>query len=157
MSDKKQAFLNIIEYVNDIDGALSEVCFPVKEITPELSIFIDNMIFTMLFNGGIGLAAPQVGKPLQIIVTSGVPFNKEDPIVLINPDLSLLGEAKDLSMEYCMSFPGMSKYVERYVEAQVTAYDREMKNRFVLYGEGIAARILQHEVDHCLGITLMDK
>jgi peptide deformylase len=148
--------LPIISYIDD-DGILSKPCEPVIDITPEVSKLIDDMILTMVVSGGLGLSAPQVGRNLQIFVVSGVVFKQDDVVVCINPEISFIGEEKNTIKEYCLSYPDIGKYVERYNEVQLKAYSRDLKNQFVLYGEGMKARILQHEMDHMQGITLIDK
>jgi len=148
--------LSIISYIDD-EGILSKPCVPVTEITPEISKLIDDMILTMVVAGGLGLSAPQVGKNLQIFVISGVVFNQDDVVVCINPEVSVVSEGKNTVKEYCLSYPDMGKYVERYNEIQIKADSRDLKQQFVLYGNGMQARVLQHEMDHMSGITLIDK
>lgn len=150
--------LNIIQYVSDMNGDLKKPCLPVKEMTLEIEKLIRDMTLTMTVMGGLGLSAPQVGIHQQIFVMSGVLFNQEDVVVVINPEITYNEElGKNISKEYCLSYPDMGKYVERYNEVQIKAFDKEMKNQYILLGEGLQARVIQHELDHLSGITLINK
>jgi peptide deformylase len=149
--------LPIISYITDDKGDLSKPCVPVTEITPETAKLIDDMILTMVIVGGLGLSAPQVGVHLQIFVVSGVVAGQDEAVVCVNPEMTPLSEGKNNAKEYCLSYPDMGKYVERYNEVQIKAYGRDLKQQFVLCGEGVQARVLQHEMDHMRGITLIDK
>ena len=149
-----QPKVNLIEYLTDKDRILTKVCEKVNEITEDIDHFIEDMRATMHMSKGIAIAAPQVGKSLQIIVISAVVFKEEEDIVIINPELQILSTETITDMEFCLSFP-MGKYKERYAEAQVKCLNRKMQN-IVLYADTpVKARILQHECDHLQGICLV--
>jgi len=149
-----QPKVNLIEFLTDKDRILNKVCEKVTEITPEIDNFIEDMRATMHYYRGIAIAAPQVGKSLQIIVINAVVFNNTEDIVLINPELDILSGVKEMDMEFCLSFP-TGKYKSRYVECQIKCLNREMKNAVVFSESAIQARILQHEYDHLLGKTII--
>jgi len=149
-----QPKVNLIEFINDKDRILTKVCEKVSEVTEDIDHFIEDMRATMHMSKGIAIAAPQVGKSLQIIVINAVVFKEEEDIVIINPEIEILSDEQVTDMEYCLSFP-MGKYKARYTEAQIKCMNRKMQN-IVLYGDTPPrARILQHEYDHLQGITLI--
>ena len=125
--------------------------------TPELHELIEDMKETMQALNGAGLAAPQIGVDLQVVIF-GVDANPRYPeaepvphTVLINPELEPLGEELEEGWEGCLSVPGMRGLVPRYrrlryrgVDQFGTAIDRSV--------EDFHARVVQHEVDHLLGI-----
>jgi len=149
-----QPKVNLIEFINDKDRILTKVCEKVSEVTEDIDHFIEDMRATMHMSKGIAIAAPQVGKSLQIIVINAVVFKEEEDIVIINPEIEILSNEQITDMEFCLSFP-MGKYKARYTEAQIKCSNRKMQN-IVLYGDTpVKARILQHEYDHLQGITLI--
>lgn len=110
-------------------------------------------------NGGIGLAAPQVGLSKQIIVV-GLPQQREDtsyPIIpMLNPCIVRLSSEKDRDEEWCLSLPGQKGIVERSVSIDVVWMDikgKKIRKTFT----GFAARVIQHEVDHLHGVLITDK
>ena len=128
--------------------------------TPELHALIADLEATMLAANGAGIAAPQIGVNQQVVI-----FGEREPkinprypdappipyTVLINPVLTALDESKEDGWEGCLSVPGMRGMVPRFTklrytgfDAQGTAIDREV--------DGFHARVVQHEVDHLLGI-----
>jgi len=125
--------------------------------TPELHELIEDMKETMQALNGAGLAAPQIGVDLQVVIF-GVDTNPRYPeaepvphTVLINPELEPLGEELEEGWEGCLSVPGMRGLVPRYrrlryrgVDQFGTPIDRSV--------EDFHARVVQHEVDHLLGI-----
>ena len=149
-----QPKVNLIEYLTDKDRILTNVCEKVKEMSEEIDHFIEDMRATMHMSKGVAIAAPQVGKSLQIIVLNAVVFGTEEDIVIINPELEFLSGELVTEMEFCLSFP-MGKYKTRYTEVQIKCMNRKMQN-VVLYGDTPPrARILQHEYDHLQGICLI--
>jgi peptide deformylase len=140
------------------DPRLLAVAEPVREFgTPELENLLADMRDTMLNLHGAGLAAPQIGVGLRVVIF-GFEFNPRYPeadsvpfTVLINPLLTPLGEGQDEGWEGCLSVPGMRGLVPRYrdlrytgVDASGAPIDRTVKD--------FHARVVQHEVDHLDGI-----
>ena len=76
---------------------------------------------------------------------------------MINPELVVLNENLQMGWEYCLSFPDMGKILKRHIEVQLTGYNKDMKNKHILNGEGLQARVVEHEYDHLLGITLYSR
>lgn len=137
------------------DPRLAIKAKPVGEITPEIRELVDNMVETMYARDGIGLAAPQVGVPLRLVVmdTSG-PERREALRVLINPVLSLSGEVID-SDEGCLSVEGYSSVVKRRENAHVEAIDQNGAP-VVFDAGGRLAVCCQHECDHLDGVLFID-
>lgn len=124
--------------------------------TPELHALIADMRDTMQALDGAGLAAPQIGVGLQVVVF-GVDQNPRYPdaetvpqTVLINPALTVLGEEVEEGWEGCLSVPGMRGLVSRYVNLRYRGFDQYGKavDRTV---NGFHARVVQHECDHLNG------
>ncbi len=125
--------------------------------TPELHGLIQDMLDTMQHMNGVGIAAPQIGVRLQVVIfgfednsrypdADAVPFT-----VLVNPQLQPLGTDMEDGWEGCLSVPGMRGVVPRYQRLHYTGYDQYGKkiDRMV---SGFHARVVQHECDHLLGI-----
>lgn len=140
------------------DPLLLQKAAPVPAFdTPELHELIVDMRDTMVALNGAGLAAPQIGISLQVVIFS-VSNNPRYPeaeavpeTVLINPALTPLSEAQDDAWEGCLSVPGMRGVVPRYTELRYQGYDQwgNIIDRTV---SGFHARVVQHEVDHLWGI-----
>jgi peptide deformylase len=125
----------------------------VKKIDDSIQKLIDNMIETMYDIEGIGLAAPQVGVPLQVVVIQ-LP-DEEDAITLINPEVVKISEETEMMTEGCLSLPGYNGEVKRSTSITVKARDRQGKP-IRIKGEGLLAQVLQHETDHINGIVFVD-
>ncbi|HWQ39789.1 MAG TPA: peptide deformylase [Burkholderiales bacterium] len=140
------------------DPLLLERARPVQRFdTPELHGLIRDMDDTMRARNGAGIAAPQIGVSLQVVIF-GVGANARYPdaeqvpyTVLINPVLEPLGEAMEEGWEGCLSLPGMRGLVPRYKQVRYRGFDQFGKaiDRSV---SGFHARVVQHETDHLLGI-----
>jgi peptide deformylase len=129
--------------------------------TPNIQALIDDMIATMVDADGIGLAAPQVGEEIQLVVY-GVVAGADDPRpdvpleVVINPMLD--PEAGELVYDWegCLSIPGLRGLVPRHPALRLRGFDRDGKpvDRRV---EGFEARVVQHEFDHLNGVIFLDR
>jgi peptide deformylase len=135
--------------------ALSE---PVGEFgTPELENLLTDMRDTMRHLKGAGLAAPQIGVGLRVVIfgfEENPRYPEAEPVpftVLINPQLTLLGETLDEGWEGCLSVPGMRGLVPRYRELRYTGFDAA-GNPIDRSVKDFHARVVQHEVDHLDGI-----
>lgn len=132
------------------DEFLNTSCKDVLEVTPEIHTFIEDMVQTMYTAEGIGLAAPQVGKDIRIVV---VDCSKDRSKLrrLINP--RIVAKRGHISMnEGCLSFPGLTLQVSRAREIDVEAIDPHGK--IVSFScRNIEAVCIQHEIDHLDGIT----
>lgn len=139
------------------DSVLAKRAKPVAAVDDEVCRLIDDMFETMYAAPGVGLAAPQVGVSLRVIVMDA--GQREDgqapPLALVNPEITLAeGEAE--CDEGCLSVPGLLASIERYGSVTVSALDRNGEP-LTIEAEGIVAIILQHEIDHLDGITILDR
>jgi peptide deformylase len=116
-------------------------------------LFLD-MAETMEVKDGLGLAAPQVGQLLRIIVVK--PNPKEETLILINPEIKKISRKKDILTEGCLSLPGIEAPVERAVKITVQALNTKGQ-KIKIRAKGLLARVIQHEVDHLEGILIVDK
>jgi len=145
--------MKILIYPHEILGTRAE---PVREIDGKLQVFIDRMITRMYQAEGVGLAANQVGEPIQVMVMDITPSEEgANPIVLLNP---VVTETEDTATheEGCLSVPNYVAKVTRPARLEVKAYDRHGKE-VRLEGEGLLSRCLQHEIDHLHGICFVER
>ena len=134
------------------EPVLHEKSKRVRRIDDSIQKLIDDMIETMHDIGGAaGLAAPQVGVPLQVIV---VETPDEELVILINPEIVKYAGEYEV-MEGCLSLPGYRGRIKRWEKVTVKGRDRTGKEvRFK--AEGLLAQALQHEVDHINGVVYVD-
>ena len=144
------AIMPIIKMDNPV---LHQKAKKVRKIDDSIQKLIDNMIETMHDIEGLGLAAPQVGVPLQVVVIQ-LP-DEEDAVTLINPEVVKISEETEMMMEGCLSLPGYNADVKRSTSISVKARDRQGK-LIRIKGEGLLAQVLQHETDHINGIVFVD-
>ena len=137
------------------DPRLKRVSLPVSEITPEIRTLVGDMVETMYARDGIGLAAPQVGVPLRLVVMdlSG-PEAREELMVLVNPVLTTSGMEMETE-EGCLSVPDIRSVVSRPGNVHVEATDLD-GNPIRFDAEGLAAVCIQHECDHLNGTLFID-
>jgi len=136
------------------DEILRRKAAEIDAINPELSALVENMFETMYYHEGLGLAAPQVGIPLSLVVID-VPREGTGRLVLINPVICESGNTLVME-EGCLSFPEIIVPVERASEVTVefTSLAGKRKKKSVT---GIAAQAVQHELDHLDGVLLVDR
>ena len=128
----------------------------VEKLTPEVKRLIRDMYDTIHLDG-IGLAAPQVGENLRVIlVTLNPGTKKEDTITLINPVITFFSPKVEIAEEGCLSLPNYFGNVCRSLEVIVQFKDGEWKTQ-VIRLKSLTARIVQHEVDHIDAILFADK
>ena len=137
------------------DPVLREMAEPVAGVTAELRTLIGDMFDTMYAEEGVGLAAPQVGIGLRVIVIDPREDDIE-PFALINPQIVRLGDEVGRDEEGCLSIPGLKEIVERPTTVVVEAVNPDGEPVSIDAG-GLLARILQHEVDHLDGILFLDR
>lgn len=116
---------------------------------------VPQMFAAMYAAPGIGLAAPQVGETLRLVVVDLQPDATREPIVLVNPEI--IGRSRDLVVreEGCLSVPGQYADVERAASVKVRWRDLDGMRR-ELVAEGLMATCLQHEIDHLDGVMFVD-
>jgi peptide deformylase len=136
---------------------------PVKNIqAPDIQRLIDDMIETMREYRGVGLAAPQVHRSLQIVTIEAEEDDREDssplapPTVLINPRIVPDSDRMEDGWEGCLSLPNLRGMVPRYTDIAVHAYDRRGKP-LTLKAQDFFAREIQHEYDHLIGTIFLDR
>jgi len=140
------------------DPRLLAVSEPVREFgTAALLALVEDMRETMLAARGAGLAAPQIGVPLRVVIFGGSPtarYPQADAVpwtVLVNPRLKPLWGGREEGWEGCLSVPGMRGLVPRHRRLRYRGFDehgRPMDRRV----SGFHARVVQHEVDHLDGV-----
>jgi len=144
--------LALRKILDDNHSALRTPAQEVKKINSAVLRLLDDMLETMRDANGVGLAANQVGVPKRILVASN---GEEEVYELINPHCENT-EGEALGVEGCLSVPGCYGEVPRAEKIVVKALNREGKP-VQLELEGLAARIIQHEMDHLEGILFIDK
>ena len=140
------------------DARLLQPAVPVGEFgTPELAGLVEDMFDTMAAHGGVGLAAPQIGVGLQVVIFG---FERSErypdaaPVprtILVNPVITPLTEDREEGWEGCLSVPGLRGMVPRATRIHYTGFTAagEPIERFA---EGFHARVVQHECDHLDGV-----
>jgi peptide deformylase len=141
------------------EPGLLQISEPVRAFdSPELRELLGDMRDTMAAHNGAGLAAPQIGVPLRVVIFgTGAPnprYPDADAVpetVLINPELQPIGEIREEDWEGCLSVPGLRGIVPRYAELHYRGMD-ELGRPIDRRVSGFHARVVQHEVDHLDGI-----
>lgn len=149
--------------MNDIvispDPRLREECAPVESITPEICALVDRMRDDMIENGGCGLAAPQVGELVQVVIIDVDYTSAEDydPYVLINPVIVEQSDHMVPFSEGCLSIPGLTCEIERpdHVVVEALNLDGDLM-RYEASGD-LMCVCLQHEIDHLHGVTMFER
>lgn len=142
---------------------LREVAAEVVDFSSQdLQQFIDDLINTVIDENGVGIAAPQVSVSKQIMIIASRPNARYptapemEPTALINPKIIEYSQELEKGWEGCLSVPGIRGLVPRYTWVDVRYQDRQgecLEARF----EGFVARIFQHEYDHLIGNTYLDR
>ena len=141
----------ILEIRKDGDPVLRQKAVPVAVIDDRMRQLAADMLETMYNAPGVGLAAPQVGAAIRLIVVD----DGSGPHTLFNPRVvSRRGEVCE--EEGCLSVPGMVGRVRRAAQVEVEAYDRAGR-AILVRGDDLLAIILQHETDHLDGVLFIDK
>jgi peptide deformylase len=134
------------------DPVLEKYCDEVKMFDKKLKKLINDMFDTMYEADGVGLAAPQIGLPVQAAV---IDTGDSGQIELINPKI-VEQSGEELGPEGCLSFPGVYGEVKRAYKITVEAQDKKGRT-FTLKAEDFLARAIQHEIDHLHGILFTEK
>lgn len=136
-----------------------------KEITsdyPELRTLVDNMYETMYHADGVGLAAPQIGLDIRLLVIDLAPFKAEDPelgsfkVTMVNPQMLEMSEETVMGEEGCLSLPGIHESVPRARRIKITYQDLDFNEHTEVF-EDYKARVVQHEYDHLEGKVFTDR
>ena len=145
------AILEILEFP---DPRLRTKALPVDVVDDKIRSLVDNMFETMYQAPGIGLAATQVNIHQRIVVID-ISEDKNQPLVFINPEITVLDDNLFDYDEGCLSVPGFYESVSRPENIQVTALDRNGE-QFTLEPDGLLAVCIQHELDHLNGKLFVD-
>ncbi|TAL19693.1 peptide deformylase [Patescibacteria group bacterium] len=144
--------LKIVTHPNPILRTKAADISPAELSEPKFKKFLDDLTLTMYRADGIGLAAIQVGRPINVAVVS----TENGPFFLINSAIVSLGEKKELNPEGCLSVPGISGEVSRAIEIKVKGLALDGK-AIEFSARDLFARVIQHEVDHLNGILFIDR
>ncbi|WP_370680209.1 peptide deformylase [Comamonas sp. GB3 AK4-5] len=145
------SILNILCYP---DSRLHKVAQPVAQVDDRIRLQIADMFETMYDANGIGLAATQVDFHQRLLVID-VSQDRDQPLVLINPEILWASEEKQLGEEGCLSVPGIYDGVERSIAVKVQALDEHGQSR-VIEADGLLAICIQHEMDHLMGKVFVE-
>jgi len=136
------------------DPKLHTVAKPVQGVDARIQTLIVDMLETMYDAKGIGLAATQVDVHERLIVID-VSEERDEPLVLINPEIIWTSTETHLNEEGCLSVPGIYDGVERFDAVTVTALDGAGKS-LVIEADGLLAVCIQHEMDHLMGKVFVE-
>ena len=136
------------------DPKLHTVAKPVQAVDARIKKLVGDMIETMYEADGIGLAATQVDVHERVVVID-VSEQRNQPLVLINPEITWASPERQISDEGCLSVPGIYDGVERAAAVKVTALDADGQSR-TIEAQGILAVCIQHEMDHLLGKVFVE-
>ncbi|MBU2966197.1 peptide deformylase [Amphritea sp. 2_MG-2023] len=145
------SLLPILEFP---DPRLRTIAEPVTEFNDELRQLVKDMFETMYDAPGIGLAATQVNVH-QRIITIDTSEEKDNPLVVINPQIEVLAEETERMQEGCLSVPGFYEDVVRPNKIRLTAQN-ELGEEYVLEADDLLAVCIQHEIDHLEGKLFVD-
>lgn len=137
------------------DPVLRKIAEPIDKFDDALHKLIEEMVITLRAEDGVGLAAPQIGESIRLVLID-ITGGEKDPVVFINPVLFNLSEQKESDDEGCLSLPGITLPVNRHVRVSVRALNAEGKEFVIENAEGLLARALQHEIDHLDGLMIID-
>lgn len=143
--------MSILEIKRAGNVVLKEMCSPVNRIDRKIKQLLDDMAETMYQANGVGLAAPQIGATIRLVV-----IDVGDGLIeLINPEI-VSHEGQETDTEGCLSVPEIFGEVDRYQKVVVEGLSRRGKKQRIV-GEGLLARALQHELDHLDGVLFIEK
>jgi peptide deformylase len=136
------------------DPRLHKVAQPVAAVDDRLRALIDDMLETMYEANGIGLAATQIDVHQRLVVID-TSEERNQPMVLINPEITWMSDERVKGDEGCLSVPGIYDGVERATAVKVTALDRDGQTQNI-EAEGLLAICIQHELDHLKGKVFVE-
>ena len=145
------AQLTILRYP---DPRLHKLARPVTSVDARIRRLVDDLLETMYAADGVGLAATQVDVHERVIVID-TSEQRDQPLVLINPELVSRSDERVFNEEGCLSVPAIYDKVERHAVVTVAALDREGE-RFEQRVEGLTAVCVQHEMDHLVGKVFVE-
>ena len=134
---------------------LREKCAPVESFDDALRELVNQMQRAMIMERGIGLAAPQVGRFIRLLLVEDERDSRVQTLPLVNPEIVATSREQDTFNEGCLSLPELFADVKRPVEVTVRYQDLEGVEQ-ELTDDGLVARVVQHEIDHLDGILFVD-
>ena len=145
------------------DPILRQISQPIADVGDrQIQQLIDQMLITLQESNGVGLAAPQIGRSLQLIIIASHPNQryphapKMEPTAMINPEIIAHSEETEKGWEGCLSMPMVRGLVPRYRNIEV-AYINRQGDRQTVKLTDFVARIFQHEYDHLQGQVFLDR
>lgn len=145
------SLLTILRYP---DPRLHKVASPVRQIDERIRTLVANMLETMYAAKGIGLAATQVDEHVRVVVID-VSEERNEPLVLINPEIIAASAETEVGEEGCLSVPDIYDKLSRHVRVRVRAQDLSGKTT-EFDADGILSVCVQHEMDHLMGKVFVD-
>jgi len=149
----------IVVYGNAV---LRKVAEPITPDYPELPTLLEDMFKTLKKSEGVGLAAPQIGLPIQLFIVDLSVLADDEPSyatfkkVFINPEILEFSEDTETAEEGCLSIPGVSEKVKRSLSVTIHYFDENWQEHTETY-TGFPARAIQHEYDHLQGKVFIDR
>ena len=143
--------LTILRYP---DPRLHTVAKPVATVDARVQTLVDDMLQTMYAAEGIGLAATQVNVHERVVVMD-TSEGRDQPLVLINPEITWASDEKKINDEGCLSVPGIYDNVERSISVKVKALDLDGKTQ-TIEADGLLSVCIQHEMDHLIGKVFVE-
>lgn len=142
---------------------LRQIAEPIESVHDEwVQQLIDDMIATLTASNGVGLAAPQIGQPYQLLIVASHPniryphAPKMSPTAMVNPKLLNASSEQVKDWEGCLSIPGIRGLVPRHHAVEIEYTDRHGQRQCQTL-DGFVARIFQHEFDHLSGLVYLDR
>ena len=142
---------------------LRQPAMPIEDVhDPAVQGLIDELLETVFAANGVGIAAPQVGHSLQLMIIASRPSPRYPyapemaPLAMLNPRISKQADSLTKDWEGCLSVPGIRGLVPRYDWVEIDYLDRDGGQHSVKW-EGFLARVFQHEYDHLVGKTYLDR
>lgn len=149
--------VNRMEITKHPNKILSKKLELVQVVTPEVIALIEEMRTTMIEAKGVGLAANQIGKDLQIfVIAKNIAEEYKVPDAYINPELSTFSRDKDVMEEGCLSMLGTWLQIPRSKKVHIKAIGEDGQ-KIKLKAKGFLARVFQHEYDHLQGMLIKDR
>lgn len=149
----------IVIFGNEV---LRRPCADLTPEYPELKKLIEDMFLTLTEAGGVGLAAPQIGKGIRLFIVDCTAWGEEEEAcrdyrrAFINPEIYAVSEETDLFNEGCLSLPGLYENVRRPVAIRMRYLDENFEEHDEEF-DGLRARVIQHEYDHLGGKVFVDR
>ena len=149
----------IVVYGNAV---LRKVAEPITPDYPQLPTLLEDMFKTLKKSDGVGLAAPQIGLPIQLFLVDLSILADDEPSyatfkkLFINPEILEFSEESETAEEGCLSIPGVSEKVKRSLSVTIRYFDENWQEHTETY-TGFPARAIQHEYDHLQGKVFIDR